>query len=58
MPIAWVMRFKNGMVAVFDERGEQMPKYQGYWADVKDRILRDKPPTVAIERQAGMPEDA
>lgn len=33
----------NGMVAVFDERGEQMPDYQGKLADVEASIRRDFP---------------
>jgi hypothetical protein len=29
------------MVMVYDENGEQIPAYQGYYADVKERILQD-----------------
>jgi len=29
------------MVMVFDEQGEQIPKYQGQWLQVKQSILRD-----------------
>ena len=31
------------MVLVFDEKGEQVPEYQGYYTDVKDRIMSDAP---------------
>jgi len=31
------------MVMVFDENGEQIPKYQGRYHDVKERILADAP---------------
>lgn len=34
-----VIRFQNGMVLVFDERGEQMPEYQGSYKDVRAKIL-------------------
>jgi len=36
-----VFKFANGMVAVFDENGEQLPKYQGPYEAVKADILRD-----------------
>jgi len=29
------------MVLVFDENGEEMPLYQGYYREVKDKILED-----------------
>ena len=32
------------MVLVFDEKGKQMPQYQGRYDKVRDRILRDAPP--------------
>ncbi|MCK4863530.1 MAG: hypothetical protein KAS25_04490 [Dehalococcoidales bacterium] len=37
--IRTVIRIKNNMVMVFDEEGEQMPEFQGYYEDVKERIL-------------------
>ena len=49
MAISNVVRWQNGMVMVFDERGDQLPEYQGRWDDVKDAILRDKPPHVEVE---------
>ena len=41
--IKTVIRIKNDMVMVFDEDGEQIPRYQGHYADVKDKILADAP---------------
>ena len=39
-----VIRFKNNMVVVVDEEGEQIPKYQGQYEEVKQSILKDAPP--------------
>jgi endo-alpha-1,4-polygalactosaminidase (GH114 family) len=39
--IKTVIRAKNDMVLVFDENGEELPEYQGYYSKVKDRILAD-----------------
>ena len=39
--IKTVIRIKNDMVMVFDENGEELPEYQGYYNNVKDRILAD-----------------
>ncbi len=39
-----VSRFQNDMVVVFDERGEQIPEYQGQYEEVKESILTDAPP--------------
>jgi hypothetical protein len=41
--IRTVIRIKNNMVMVFDEEGEQMPEFQGYYEDVKERILVNAP---------------
>ena len=41
--IRTTIRFQNDMVVVFDEKGEQLPKYQGRYEDVKDSILEDAP---------------
>ena len=38
-----VIRFRNDMIMVFDEAGEQIPEYQGYYEDVKQVILKDAP---------------
>lgn len=42
--IKTVIRTSNDMVIVFDERGEQIPEYQGPYEEVKDKILRDASP--------------
>lgn len=42
--IKTVIRLKNDMVLVFDENGEQITQYQGYYQDVKDKIIADAPP--------------
>jgi hypothetical protein len=41
--IKTIIRIKNNMVMVFDEEGEQMPEYQGYYDEVKERILAAAP---------------
>lgn len=41
--IQTVIRIRNNMVMVFDAEGEQIPKYQGQYEDVKEGILRDAP---------------
>ena len=41
--IKTVIRLQNDMVMVFDENGEQLPEYQGSYADVRESILKDAP---------------
>ena len=41
--IKTVIRSENNMVMVFDEKGEQIPKYQGQYEAVKEKILKDAP---------------
>lgn len=41
--IAEVIRWRNGTVLVFDERGEPIPEYQGLYSDKREAILRDAP---------------
>ena len=41
--IKTVFKWGNGMVMVFDNRGEQIPEYQGQYEDVKGGILKDAP---------------
>jgi len=41
--IKTVIRSRNNMVMVFDNKGEQIPEYQGYYEDVKEKILADAP---------------
>jgi len=40
-----VIRCPNDMVIVFDERGEQIPEYQGQYEEIRERILKDAPRT-------------
>ena len=44
-----IYRFQNGMVMVFDEKGQQMPEYQGLWKEMKEKIMRNKPEHIEIE---------
>jgi hypothetical protein len=37
--ISAVFHFPNGMVAVTDQYGEQMPAYQGRYEDVREAIV-------------------
>ena len=39
--IRTVIRIGNNMVIVFDDEGEQMPEYQGWYEDVRGRVLSD-----------------
>jgi hypothetical protein len=41
--IKTVIRIKNNMVMVFDDAGEQIPDYQGYYDQVKEKILAEAP---------------
>lgn len=45
--IANICLFKNGMVAVFDQNGQQMPAFQGERKDVMLKIKR------RLEKQRG-----
>ena len=38
-----IVRFANGMVVVFDKRGEQLPGYQGQYDEVRAAVLADAP---------------
>lgn len=49
--ITTVLVFANGMVAVCDEHGKQMPEYQGRWIDKQSAILRNKPDSVMVQHQ-------
>jgi hypothetical protein len=42
--IKTVIRMKNDLVMVFDNRGEQMTVYQGQYDRVRGRIIKDAPP--------------
>lgn len=41
--IKTVIRSQNNMVMVFDKKGEQIPKYQGQYEEVKEGVLKDAP---------------
>ena len=41
--IKTVIRCPNDMVMVFDEKGEQIPEYQGQYEEVKESVLKDAP---------------
>jgi len=40
-----VIKTQSGMVLVFDDKGEQIPEYQGCYEKVKLRILKNAPPS-------------
>ena len=46
--IKTVIRAANNMVIVFDEKGRQLPEYQGQYEDVKQQILAKKRNTTAF----------
>jgi hypothetical protein len=35
------IKFQNSMVMVFDEKGKQIPEYEGRYEEVRDKILAD-----------------
>jgi hypothetical protein len=41
--IKTVIRIENDMVMVFDEKGDELPEYQGYYDSVKYKIIADAP---------------
>ena len=41
--IRTALRFQNNMVVVFDGRGEQIPRYQGRYQEVKESVLEAAP---------------
>ena len=43
-----VIRCPNDMVMVFDKEGEQIPKYQSQYHEVKESILKDAPPNAVF----------
>ncbi len=43
MVIKTAIRLPNDMVMVFDEEGEQVPEYQGWYEEMKEQLLRDAP---------------
>lgn len=49
-----VIKFQNGIVIVFDEKGEQVPEYQGLCEEVRDKIMADAPPSARFFRAVWM----
>jgi len=43
MTIKTAIRLQNDMVMVFDQKGEQLPEYQGRYQEVKGIVLQDAP---------------
>jgi len=39
------IKARSGIVLVFDDKGEQIPEYQGQYEQVRLRILKDAPPS-------------
>ena len=52
--IRTVIRIGNNMVIVFDDKGEQMPEYQGWYEDVRDIILSDAQDGTAFNHWFGL----
>ncbi len=46
--IRTVIKCPDNMVMAFDEKGEQIPKYQDLYDKVKDIILNDSPKDAAF----------
>jgi len=42
------IKAQNGMVLIFDDKGEQIPEYQGQYEQVRLRILKDAPPSAVF----------
>ena len=40
--------FTNGMVAAFDENGEQVPEYQGIGTEMIPKLRKDYPELVIV----------
>jgi hypothetical protein len=51
--IKTVIRMSNNMVMVFDDKGEQIPEYQGQYDDVREKILADVPAEVVFKHWFG-----
>ena len=43
-----IIKAQNGMVVVFDGKGEQIPEYQGQYEEVKPYILKDALPSAVF----------
>ena len=51
--IKTVIKSQNGMVMVFDKGGEQIPKYQGQYEEVRESILKDALPEAVFSHGFG-----
>jgi len=49
-----VIKLSNRIVMVFDEKGEQLPEYQGRYEDVKAKILAHAPKSARFFRAVWM----
>ena len=49
-----VIKFSNGMVMAFDEKGKQLPEYQGKYEEVKDKVLAEATPRTRFFRAVWM----
>jgi len=50
-----VIKSQKGMVLVFNEKGEQIPEYQGQYEEVRERVLRDAPPDAVFRHDEARP---
>jgi hypothetical protein len=46
--IKTVIRCSSNMVMVFDNKGEQIPDYQGQYEEIKGKIVKDAPPSAVF----------
>ena len=46
-----VIRCRNDMVIVFDEKGKQVFEYQGYYNDVREKILKNTRPDTQFSHE-------
>jgi hypothetical protein len=51
--IKTVIRMKNDLVMVFDDRGEQKPDYQGKYDEVRESVVRDATPDAVFLHWSG-----
>lgn len=49
--IKYVIRCRDDMVMVFDEKGEQVSEYQGRYIYVREKILKDARPDTQFSRE-------
>jgi len=49
--IKCVIKTQNGMVLIFDDKGEQISEYQGQYEQVRVYILRDAPANTVFSNE-------